>query len=276
MKRTFITLIPLLAAVAPCPVLGGFPVSLNSGSGAPSDIRHVQDVSAGYMAEVISGPSCRSYIGYFYVSQAAYEAFLKTGLPYAVRPEPAGAASSPLIASADRTMRISWSNGSSGIPVRYRVYIGKTPDALSLVETTGDQFLVARDLDFLTVYYWQIEAFDVYGRATRSAVYSFSIAPTVDKMYCAPNPFRAGAEATTFIFNMPGPGSAELSLYSLPGIDLVYSVPLPNLLGGINTHVYHGNDNRGQTLFNGVYLAVIEMKGSEGDVRQKSKVLVIK
>jgi len=258
------------------PTLGfsGFPVSLNNGSNLMGNPKTMMRVSAGYISGLSQGTQSKNWVGFFYISEKAYEAFLKSGHPLAVFPVPSRAATSKFTPSPNRRMRISWSDGRNPLAVRYRVYFGDSPNNLILRETTAERFYVAEDLTYLRDYYWQIEAFDVYGRSTMSQIYSFSVSPSVSSLYCAPNPFRAQAEPTTFIFQMPGAGSAKLSLYLLPHIDLVFSVSLNSLQDGVNTYVYNGTDNNGKTLFNGVYLAVMDMKGLEGNVNQKFRFIV--
>jgi hypothetical protein len=56
----------------------------------------------------------------------------------------------------------------------------------------------------------------------------------------------------------------------------VFHTDLDNLPEGVNALTYDGRDGQGESLFNGVYLAVIEMKGDFGHVKEKFKVLVVK
>lgn len=257
----------------------GFPASMNCGSAKMGDERYSNEVSIGYIAGVMTGHGLQNWVGYWYVARGAYEDFLDSDRPLAVRPEPANAGNSPFIVSPDRSIRLSWSDGRRNLPVQYRVFWSNTsPSELRLLDTTGDRFRVLRDLNYLQDYYWQIEAFDTYGRAMKSAVFSFSLAPGVGRLYCAPNPFRAGSEPTTFMFTMPGPGSAKLSFYYLPHLDLVFSTALNDLQPGVNAFGYNGADNSGRTLYNGVYMAIIQMKGVNGDDydTQKFKFLVVK
>ena len=250
---------------------GGFATSINIGSQIMTEGIHVAEVSLGDLP------------GYYESSNAAYQTFLNSGHPLAVHPEPSGAASSKLIVSADRTMRLSWSDGSNPLPVQYRVYMrlasasgsGST-NPMQLMGTTADRFYVLSDLTYLQDYEWSIEAFDTYGRATMSDVFSFSIAPGVGSLYCAPNPFKAGNESTTFIFNFSGFGSAKFSVYSLPHVDLVFSTTLDGMQDGVNTYVYNGTDAHDRSLYNGVYMAVLEKKGDQKYETERFKFLVVK
>src|SRR5205814_9252733 len=57
---------------------------------------------------------------------------------------------------------------------------------------------------------------------------------TLFRSYCAPSPFRAGSERTSFIFNMSSEGSAALSIYLLPALERVFSTTLEGLQAGVN------------------------------------------
>jgi hypothetical protein len=239
---------------------------------------HVAALSLGYLAGFISNPTAKNSVGYFNEAAAAYRTFLESDHPLAVHPEPANAASSKFIVSPDRTVRLSWSDGTNQVPVQYRIYAGQSlsASALKVAGVTAERFFVLRDLEYLKDYTWQIEAFDTYGRATMSGTFTFSLSPSVGHFYCAPNPFRAGSQATTFIFNLAGPGSAKLSIYLLPSVDLVYSTSLDGLQDGVNTFDYRGVDDGGRVLYNGVYMAVLAKKGGQGNETERFKFLVVK
>lgn len=248
----------------------GFPTSINCGAGSTTDGSYVAWLSLGSISGFMMTSSMQTWIGYSDISQAAYQTFLNSGHPFAVHPEPSGVASSKYLVSPDRTMRLSWSDGTNQLPVQYRVYVGQTsstgisttPD-LQLMGTTEERFFLLSNLTYLQDYFWRIEAFDTYGRATMSDEFTFSIAPGVGGFYCAPNPFKAGFEPTTFIFNFSGFGSARLSIYSLPHIDLVFSTTLDNVQDGVNTYVYSGKDGDNRLLYNGVYMAILEKRGTQ-------------
>ena len=253
-----------------------FPASINCGSEVMTEGVHVAQVSLGYLTGFMSNAAVQNSVGFFDNADAAYQSFLNSDHPLAVHPEPAGAASSKFIVSPDRSLRLSWSDGTNQVPVQYRVYVGNASTGMTLAGATADQFFVLHDLEYLTDYTWQIEAFDTYGRATMSAAFTFSIAPSVGHFYCAPNPFRAGSHDTTCIFNMAGPGSAKLSIYLLPSIDLVYSASLDDLQDGVNTFDYRGVDDGGRTLYNGVYMAILAKRGGQGNETERFKFLVVK
>ena len=265
-----------VSVLAAGPSYGGFPASINCGSETMTDGARVAQVSLGYFAGFMSSSLAQTSVGFFDEADAAYQTFLASDHPLAVHPEPAGAGSSKLIASPDRTLRLSWSDGTNQLPVQYRVYVGLTSTSLTLVGTTADQFYVLQGLEYLKDYTWQIEAFDTYGRSTMSTAFTFSIAPSVSHLYCVPNPLRAGSQDTTFIFAMAGPGSAKLSIYLLPSVDLVYSTTLDDLQDGINTFAYRGVDDGGRALYNGVYMAILAKKGGQGNETERFKFLVVK
>lgn len=255
---------------------GGFPASINCGSEIMTEGVHVAQVSLGYLTGFISNAAAQNSIGFFDNADAAYQSFLNSDHPLAVHPEPANAASSKFIVSSDRSLRLSWSDGTNQVPVQYRVYYGQSSTNMTLAGVTANQFYVLHGLEYLKDYLWQIETFDAYGRSTMSGTFAFSISPSVSHFYCAPNPFRAGSQNTTFIFNMAGPGSAKLSVYLLPSVDLVYSASLDDLQDGVNTFDYLGVDSRGSVLYNGVYMAILAKKGGQGNETERFKFLVVK
>jgi len=266
----------LLLWVSTVPCKAGFPVNVGGGSGWMESETRRTNVSLNGPLGTTQSNQAQMRLGYLSMEQVSYRAFLATDHPLQVHAEPAGAGHARLIPSSNRHLRVAWSDGSSGLPVQYRVYLGSRPDDMLLIKTTADRFFEFSGLTYLQDFYWEIEAVDAYGRATMSPAYSFSIAPAVEKFFCAPNPFRAGSESTTCLFNMPGDGSAKISIYAMPSFDRVYSKTLGNLSAGINNFSYQGQDDRGRSLFNGVYMAVIEISGGTQHATQKFKLLVVK
>jgi hypothetical protein len=174
-------------------------------------------------------------------------------------------------------MTLAWTDGTNGVPVKYQVYFGDNPSNLPLVNTVSNTNATTQNLSFGKNYYWKIDAVDAYGRDTWSATtFSFSLVPGIDHMYCAPNPFRAGSQSTTFIFNMPAPGSGRMRIYALPHADLVFEQSFDSLAAGTNLWVYNGLDGSGRPLYNGVYTAVLDLYNAQGDDRKKFKFLVVK
>jgi len=217
-------------------------------------------------------------LGYLPTSSANYtNCFLVTGRPLAVQITPGSRSGSLLVNAPDQKMTLAWTDGTNGVPVEYNVYLGADPTNLPLAGTVSQNTFPAQNLAFGKNYYWKIDSVDIYGRDTWSlGTFSFSLAPSLSHLYCAPNPFRAGTQFTTFIFNSPGPGSARMKIFSLPHADLVFDQPLDSLTDGTNLWTYNGLDGRGQPLYNGVYMAVLELQGSQRNELQRFKFLVIK
>jgi hypothetical protein len=256
------------------PCWAGFSPTLNCGSQIMTGGTLKAEVSIGDFLGFTKNLEAQAWFGYSEYSNAAYHSYLDSDRPLAVHPEPAGSANLKLMVSMDRTMRLSWSDGANQLPVQYRVYAGSSfglsdPALLSLMATTADRIFVLSNLNYLQDYQWQIEAFDYLGRATRSELFSFSIAPGVQHFYCAPNPFQGGGlESTTFIFNMPGSGSATFSVYLLPRIELIFSTSIENLQNGVNTFIYNGTDQAGRPLYNGVYLSILDKRGTRNETER--------
>jgi len=215
-------------------------------------------------------------LGYLPVSNANYTScFLVSDHPLAVLVAPNSLSGSLLVQSPTGTMTLAWTDGTNGVPVQYEVYFGDDPVNLPLVNTVSQTTFSAKTLSYGKNYYWKINTVDIYGRSSWSVgTFSFSIVPTVDHFYCAPNPFRTGSQSTTFIFSSPGPGSGLVKIYSLPHADLVFEQSLDSLAAGANLWTYNGLDGSGRPLYNGVYVAVLELHGTQGDDKQKFKFLV--
>jgi len=229
----------------------------------------------GYLCGASSSSSFQHRAGYLYVLDSSFNYFLSVNAPLAVVPDPPGTASTARISSADRSISLSWSDGSNPLPVQYQVLVGPSQQSLAPVTVTADRSYRWTGLSYLQEYYWQIRSFDAYGRTTASAVFSFSIVPDIPGFYCAPNPFGTSGP-TQCVFRMPGGGSARMDVFALPQGSLVRSFHLDDLPDGISTFAFDGNDGRGEPLYCGVYLAVLSMEGSRGSVRQRFKMLVVR
>jgi hypothetical protein len=255
-----------------------FVYQFDSGAAIPSSTRFQNQVLLTPIAGRSADGSVVNVAGYLSVSRANYAGcFLVTGRPLAVQVAPGSSSGTLLARSLDQTMTLAWTNGSNGVPVQYQTYFGDDPSNLSLMGTVSQTTFGTRNLSYGKDYYWKIDSVDAYGRDTWSVgTFSFSVVPGIDHMYCAPNPFRAGSQSTTFIFNMPGPGSGRMKIYTLPHADLVFEQSLDSLAAGTNLWTYNGLDGSGRPLYNGVYLAVLELHGAQGDDRQKFKFLVVK
>jgi hypothetical protein len=255
-----------------------FVYQFDAGSGAPSSSRFKSQILLTSIAGRSSGGSVINVQGYLPVANSNYtNCFLVSDHPLAVRVAPGSPSGTCLTKSSDQTMNLAWTDGANGVPVQYRVYFGDDPLSLPMANTVSPTTFPTQNLSYGKNYYWKIDTVDLYGRDTWSAgTFSFSIVPGIDHMYCAPNPFKAGSQTTTFIFNMPGPGSGRMRIYTLPHADLVFEQSLDNLAAGTNLWAYNGLDGSGRPLYNGVYIAVLELHGSQGDDKQKFKFLVVK
>ena len=172
-----------------------------------------------------------------------------------------------LIPSSARTMTLEWDPSSNPLPVTYTVLTGPTPYNLSVYAAgIPGTFVVMANLQYLTPYYWQVVVIDQFGRTSTSPIYSFSIAPVQDHLIAAPNPFHPGHGSTSLMFNMPGAGTADLELFSLPDGRRVFQRHLDGLPDGVNIYAYDGRDNGGRLLPNGVFTIRLTKHGASSAV----------
>jgi hypothetical protein len=252
---------------------------VNAGSVRNSLTTLNMETSLGGISGIGSNNAFINQFGYIPVSRANFNAcYLQGGFPLAVQVFPGSSSGSTLVPSAQTQMTLAWTDGTNEIPVQYNVYFGGDPSNLPLLGTQTSLTWPLTGLQYATDYYWRIDTFDQFGRHTPSvATFHFSLSPNpISSMYCAPNPFRAGSQVTRFIFTMSGQGNASVKIYVLPHADLVYSTVLNNLVDGPNLWTYDGRDNHGQVLFNGVYLAVMELNGAQQHGIEKFKFIVAK
>jgi hypothetical protein len=86
----------------------------------------------------------------------------------------------------------------------------------------------------------------------------------------APNPFNPNKTTTTIRFNCNNPETVTIKIYSLNG-KIVFKDTY-DAVAGTNDYIYKGKDGNGNSLYNGVYLCVVEKK--EGNV--KCKIAIVK
>lgn len=214
-------------------------------------------------------------IGFIDADLYTFVDFQSSGLPLKVTPDPNVTCTGPLLASPDRSLNVAWTDGANGVSVRYEFYSGTSADDLALISDQAGLEIELTQLTYLKAYVWRVTAYDVYGRRTDSDLYPFSISPPAeDKIYCAPNPFRAGVDTTTFFFFLAGSGNASIDIYSLPHQDLVYSARLDNLSPGINIFTYDGRDAERRILHSGLYVAHFKLKSDTHDSQQRVKFIV--
>lgn len=254
--------------------LAGFPVSVNAGRelGQSTENAAIVTLSA-TPAKVIASERHVLRLGYLYLEDATMDGFLAGAGP--IRPFNVSQYwNHAVIITNNPSVTLAWSDVSSGAPITYRLRYGESPEALANSEELTETSFQAGPLKYLTWYYWQVDAIDAFGRLSESDMYSFSLAPQIFKGYCAPNPAPTGR--TSFVFDMPGPGSANVAVYSLPHMSPVFETSLNGLGGGTNVYMFDGRDNQGRQLFNGTYMVKINCFGGRGENSNRFKLLVVR
>jgi flagellar hook assembly protein FlgD len=85
-----------------------------------------------------------------------------------------------------------------------------------------------------------------------------------------PNPFNPNKTSTKIVFHTPKSENVKINIYSLNGKKIFEDSF--NAAAGQNEYEYKGRDGNGKTLYNGVYLCVIEKSGGNA----KCKIAIIK
>jgi hypothetical protein len=255
-----------------------FAYQFDEGSASLSSTKYKDNVLLSPISIKSSNSAYIYTIDYIKVSSANYTGcFLPSDHPLAVQVDPGSPSGSPLVQSPNGTMTLAWTDGATDVPVQYQVYFGNSPSNLSLVNMISTTTFLTPSLSYGQNYYWSINTVDEYGRSTWSVgTFSFSLVPSIDHFYCAPNPFRAGSQSTTCIFSSPGSGSGRMRIYTLPHADLVLDQTLNSLISGTNLWTYNGYDGNGKPLYNGVYMMILDLNGAQGNAEQKFKLLVVK
>lgn len=266
----------ILAIFFPQIISASFPIDINVGSGFISNTHGTSLVYLGNTSGTTQNPNAKIDLGFFYASKATFDGFIASGPPRKVFQIPAPAPGSRYIESVTPTVQVGWSDGRNQIPVQYRVYLGRDPLDLALWGITQLREIKFENLEYLTDYYWQVETFDSFGRVAKSNVFTFALSFSIGRFYSAPNPFRAGVEPTTFIFNMKGNGSAEFLIYSTPHFKKVFNHTCVGLSSGVNTYSYFGVDDNGEKLLDGVYMVVLNKSTAQGNENERFKIMVIK
>ncbi len=76
-----------------------------------------------------------------------------------------------------------------------------------------------------------------------------------------PNPFRAGSENTRLAYKLDQAGTVTLRIMTLTGKPVRKIVSNETRNAGLNMDSWDGRNNSGQTVLNGVYIAVLEASG---------------
>jgi hypothetical protein len=284
MKPLFSALgLALLSAIASAANVCSLPrASVASGmtvSGVTaSGVNYTARISIG---QAIAGQSTSTNavlgVGLQNTSLAGYSYFLSTGAPLGVTALPGTLSVQRLVPSANATMTLEWTTSFNALPVTYSVNTGTISFALSNFSSgnSGTTQLLT-NLSYNTPYSWQVTVADQFGRTSPSAVYTFSIAPVVNHLISAPNPFHPGRGITTFMFSMNGSGSALLEIFSLPDGRRVLQRQISGLQSGVNTYDYDGRDSGGRFLGNGVFSVRLTKNGANGNAVERFKIVSVR
>ena len=177
--------------------------------------------------------------------------------------------------SASNKVRLSWSASDSDGTLNYQLYFGSSPENLELIHCGKESSYILAGLAYGQAYFWQVEAVNIYGASSRSAVYAFSTISAVERAFNYPNPFNPLRRDTNIVFNMQEAGSAEMSIYTELG-DLCRQETFTGLARGANEIVFDGKDGSGNVLYNGTYVCFLRKKYSSLEETDKCRLLVIK
>ena len=233
------------------------------------------------IGQALAGISTSTFVslsvGLQNTSLGGYACFLSTDTPLGVAALPGTLSVERLVPSPNATMTLEWTSSFNALPVSYSVYTGTNPYALSLMAPglSGTSQLLTT-LSYNTPHSWQVIVADKFGRTSPSAVYSFSIAPVVNHLIAAPNPFHPEQGGTTLLFSMSGQGSALLELFSLPDGRRVLQRHIDGLQDGNNTYAYDGLDSGGRLLGNGVYSIRLTKNGANGNAVEHFKIVSVR
>ena len=96
------------------------------------------------------------------------------------------------------SVKLSWQDSDpQGYPLKYMVYLGKV-GAMTLIATTSTPTYTVNNLNYGTVYNWQIVAFDPYGNIATGTVWTFT---TFDQPPNAPQLFSPANFSTNISAN---------------------------------------------------------------------------
>ena len=91
-----------------------------------------------------------------------------------------------------------------------------------------------------------------------------------------PNPFNPGIESTSIEYYLDSESNVTIKIYTLTGYLVKILLDNEKRLPGVNTEIWDGRNDYGQIVRNGVYLAVVEAKGSSGTKDGVIKIVVVK
>lgn len=263
------------------------PRTTGAGGGISSNQTHSVVLSVVSAAGIAQSTAATLGIGPQFLSRATYRCFLGIDIQLFVEAFPGSLSTKRNVPTKTRSMTLEWSGTAENLQITYSVYVGTssmnpTNVVNGLTADQGFGFTLAgltpasydlEDIEYLTPYYWRVVATDQFGRTAESPIYAFSIAPAVDHMIAAPNPFHPGRNTTTLMFSMPGAGSALLEIFSLPDAYPVLRTSLDGLFDGVNTYTYDGRDAGGRWLPNGVYVLRLKKNGAKGNDTETFKLV---
>lgn len=209
-----------------------------------------------------------------------YEFTLETS-SFVVSPRPpAFADSSPGVSVAVVNARVLFQWTVSGIqengPMKYRLFLGTAPTGMGMIYEGDIPCFEITSLEYATEYYWQAESINKYGVARLAPVKRFTTARWYSRPFNYPNPFNPALHQTTrIVFNMPGSGEAELTVFTEFG-DICWRRCYVNLPRGMNEIIYDGKDDSGELLYNGTYLCSITKKYQGREATERCRLLVVK
>ncbi|MDR2192288.1 MAG: T9SS type A sorting domain-containing protein [Endomicrobium sp.] len=127
--------------------------------------------------------------------------------------------------------------------------------------------------DLNSVYTYNIRVEDAEGNSFISDKYTLYAPPSFvkdNKSFNYPNPFNPNKTSTKILFHTPKSENVKINIYSLNGKKIFEDTF--NAIAGQNEYEYKGRDGNGKTLYNGVYLCVIEKSGGNA----KCKIAIVK
>jgi hypothetical protein len=137
-------------------------------------------------------------------------------------------------------------------------------------EANVDLALNFNDLNEVYAYYIRVadDSGNVF-ESDRYTLYERSIVEN-NKSFNYPNPFNPNKTSTKIVFHTPKSENVKIKIYSLNGKKIFEDNF--NAAAGQNEYEYKGRDGNGKTLYNGVYVCVIEKSGGNA----KCKIAIVK
>jgi hypothetical protein len=147
------------------------------------------------------------------------------------------------------SVKLSWQDSDpQGYPLKYMVYLGKV-GAMTLIATTSTSTYTVNNLNYGTVYNWQIVAFDPYGNIATGTVWTFTTfdqPPNTPQLFSPAN-FSTNISANNleFSWTCPDPDGNPLTYNLYVGT----STNVPLYKSGITGNSYTTNLNWNTTYY---------------------------